>query len=79
MGRSACGGALSDGDAPADPDDERYVCHRIAEERIRRFPQRLRRGHVQIQQSREGQVDFLDLLQRDLLVDAAQRLQLGFR
>ena len=77
--QDACGGALADGDAAADPDDERHLCHRIAQEGIRRFPQRLRRRRRTVQQAREGQVDFLDLLQRDLLVDAAQRLQLGFR
>jgi len=46
--------------------------------RIRRLVQSLNRADVQIQQSRQRQINIGDFIERDRFIDSAQRQQLGF-
>ena len=70
-------GALADGDAAGDADDVRRRGSLAAEERGDHLATGDRGGHVQVQQPRERQVDRLHLLEVEVLVQAAQLVEVG--
>ena len=73
----ARGGALADGDRAADADDERHLAVGAAEELRRHRMQLLRGGDVEVQEPRHRQVDLLDLLDRELLDETRELLELA--
>ena len=70
-------GALAHRHAASNADDVGAHPHQPAEKVVAHPRQRLGRPEVQVEQSRQGQVDIHHLLQRHLVVDAAQGDQLG--
>src|SRR5271165_3926035 len=65
---------LSDCDGSGDPNDVRHFSVAGPEKPLRRLEQTLRRGDVEREQAREGQIDRDDLVERDRVV---VRLQLA--
>jgi hypothetical protein len=72
------GRALPHGDAAGHADDERNTLGIGAEKDGRCRMEIPRRGHEQVQQPRQRQIDVCDLVERHRLVDADKRSQLRF-
>ena len=75
--QSRCG-ALSHCDAACDTDHERDVRPLATEERRRRVAKVLRGADVEVEQTRQRQVDVGDFIERDPLVEADESPQLRF-
>ena len=78
LAQDAAGGALAHRDAAADADDVRHLGRQTAEEGRAGAVEILGASDVEIQEARHRQVDLRDLVQRHVLVDAAQPLQFAF-
>ena len=79
LAQDAAGRALAHRDAAADADDVRHLGRQTAEEGRAGAVEILGAADVEVEKPRHRQIDLRDLVQRHVLVDAAQTLQFFLR